>query len=244
MRKLRVVYLHGDKRQEKENDKIVPIHWKAFAAEEMFMYFFPKDIEFDGANDFHIHFEKKPEKEQQYKYDDYFHISTYYVDEKTLHQAEDIKENEKDEFFLHVIESVLIDVATRIGKKDEFAALIVEAANHVRQNAFHIVIPIKKLSKISSNKKYKATTYREISPKGEIDYVEIKSGNEITTYILTEDYGFIPLENRVQKCMWKKNIFILMDNLGREFAVIDAEKEYMNCWLSPKNNTYKNKKNV
>lgn len=241
MGKLTTIYIHGDKKKEKENDKIVPIHWRAFAAVNLFMHFFPKRVELDGATDFHIYFMKKPEKQQYYRYDNYSLISVYYVDEKTWHQAENIRDNEKDEFFLSVIESALLDVADHVGKKDELEEMIVQAANSVRANFFHLIIPIKKLSKISSNKKYKASTYKEITSKGEMDYVNIKFGNVTTTYNLSNKYEMIPLENRASKCMWKENLFILLDNLGKEFAVIDAEKEYIDCWLSPKNHTYEKK---
>ena len=106
---------------------------------------------------------------------------------------------------------------------------ILEAVENVRATGFELLIPVKKLSKQSPDRLFKANTYRLLTPQGELDYVEITDKNKETErYEISKGYTKFPLDWAVQKCEWEGSRFMLKHNLSTKPEVyIDADKKTM-----------------
>lgn len=170
MARLSQLVIQGDlKTQEKNGDNVVSK--QAYTAIELFMHFFPK-TEIDGAGKITIHFGPKPDDKDQYFFSNHFKISYYYVDESVRNRINNLKKDEMDEFFMDVIENVLVDIAQRAGNT-KVIPVIHAAVEQSKNTEYRLLIPLKKLSKQSPDRAYKAVTYRYLSSEGELDFIEI-----------------------------------------------------------------------
>ena len=122
----------------------------------------------------------------------------------------------------------MTDIAKRTGKQDVIP-LIIDAVEKVKATGYSLLIPVKKLSKRSPDELFHANTYRYLTPKGEMDYVEVVDKNkEKNQYTISNGFGKLPLEWAVQKCEWEGNRFILRHNAHvKPIVYIDADKKSM-----------------
>lgn len=213
-----MIELREDK--HKKANKEFSISFQAHNITQMFMYFLPK-VQIDGSSKISILFEEKPEDKPQYFRSDYFHVSTYYVDEAILDVASEISLVEKNEFFLSVIENVLCDIAS-IVENYEVVDAIHEAADRVREYNYEMLLKMDKLSKGSKDRKYKAITYIKINSLGECAYVEIIDDKKQAQKVdITEPITFVSLNQIIKKCEWRDHSFVMMNNSGKELVSID-----------------------
>ena len=217
--------IEGDKEAEKQND-LVKVSKQAYNAIQLFMHFFPK-TELDGASRLTICVCKKPEDKPIYFYDSFFKISIYYVGEETLLRSQNLQMDECDQFYLELIEAVLLDISKQIGKM-ELEDVIKTAVQKVKEARYSLLIKMTRLSKRSKNRTYAATVFKHLQTQGELDFVEILDQNdEKNTYVITDGYVPFPLEWYASQCEWEGNRFVLKDRLGGVQAYIDADKKTM-----------------
>jgi hypothetical protein len=138
---------------------------------------------------------------------------------------------------MDVIEGVLVDIAKR-SRNTEVIPIIQTAVMESKKTGYRLLIPIKKLSKHSTNRSYKAITYRYLSPEGELDFVEIlDKSKEKCRYVISNGYDKFPLEWYANKCEWADNRFIIKDRQNVVRAYVDADKKEMYS-MQNKNKTY------
>lgn len=225
MSKLDLLVIEGDKGFEKVHGG-VRVSAQAYNAIELFMHFFPK-TELDGAGRLTIHVCSKPDDKPVYYFSAFFKISIYYVSEEILEEPKRLKPNEWDEFYLKLIENVLKDIACTAGK-EETIPVIEKAAADVRATGYELLIPMKKLSKRSPNREYQATTYRYLTPQGELQFIEIagkSTGKE--KYVISNGYEKFPLGYYAHKCEWVGNRFVIKDRQDCVRAYVDVDLKTM-----------------
>ena len=148
-RKLSILVIEGDRDYEKTHN-VVPVNWQAFHVIEIFMHFLPR-IDLDGSSKLSILFRKKKDTEQQYMQSDYFGVSIYYVDEPEIDRQRGLKKDEEEEYYLNIIVNTLKWIAQTQGSNAALMNIIDETAQKVRNNHFELTLPVKKLSKSSSD---------------------------------------------------------------------------------------------
>ena len=235
MARLSLLVIQGDKKNTKEKGDN-SISKQAYTAIELFMHFFPK-TEIDGAGKITIHFCHKPDDKEQYFFSEYFKISYYYVDENLRNNVSKLKTDDIDGFFLDVLENVLVDIAKKSGNM-EVIPIICSAVAEAKNTGYRLLIPIKKLSKQSPNRAYKAVTYRYLTPDGELDFIEIMDkAKEKHRYMVSNGYEKFPLEWYANKCEWIENRFVIKDRQDCVRAYVDADIKEMYS-MQNKNKTY------
>lgn len=224
MARLSLLVIQGDKNQE--NNENNAISKQAYNAIELFMHFFPK-TEIDGAGKLTIHFCPKPDDKDQYYFNDYFKISSYYVDENVRNRIGKLKTDKIDEFYMDIIENVLTDIAQKSGNT-KVIPIIHSAVEESKNTGYRLLIPLKKLSKQSPNRAYKAVTYRYLTSEGELDFIEISDkAKDRYRYVISNGYDKFPLEWYANKCEWVDNRFIIKDRQDCVRAYVDADKKEM-----------------
>lgn len=159
-RKLALLVIEGDKNFEKTHN-VIPVNWQAFHVIEIFMHFWPR-IDLDGSSKLSICFRKKKDTEQQYMQSDYFGVTIYYVDEAEIDRQRELKKEEEGEYYLNIIVDTLKYIAQINNRDAEVFNIIDETAQKVRDNNFELTLHIKKLSKVSVNRQFRANVYRHI----------------------------------------------------------------------------------
>ncbi len=221
--KLTILSIEGDKQEEKNRN--IPIMWQAYHVKEMFMYYLPK-IEIDGSNKIVIYFKEQPVLENQYMRDDYFCVSWCYVDKEKLEKIKYLKNRELEEFYLDVIVEELSRIARKNDKEKNVVDFIEAAAKKVRESNFELNLPIKKLSKQTTDKKYKALVYRHLSNKGEMWYVDVLSKAGLTTrYNLLKEFTYTSKSEVFKNSYWDKGCFVLKDRFGKITSSIKLDCE-------------------
>ena len=227
MAKLSQLVIEGDRKAPEKNRNLTIIK-QSYTAIELFMHFFPK-TEIDGAGKLTIHFSPKPDDKPDYQYSQFFHISIYYVSEELQTRAGTLNPDEKDGFYLDVIGNVLSDIAKR-SEKAELLPSIQNAVQEAKNTGYRLLLPIKKLSKSSSDRRYKAVTFRYLTTEGELDFVEITDSQKARhTYVISNGVDTFPLDWYAVKCEWEKNRFIIKDRQDCVRASIDADLKKMHC---------------
>ncbi len=221
-RKLTVLVLEGDKRNEKVNN-VKPINFQAYHIIEIFMSYLPK-IELDGSSKLVIHFKSKPDNEEQYMKNDYFNVSWYYVDESQISNLKNIRKDKLSEYYLEIIVEVLKDIACRNGREKELFHIIDETARKVRESNYEMLQRVRHLSKATDDKRYTANVYRHVSNLGEMWYVEFMHKDKcISKHELMKRYSFVSKMDVYKKARWEKDEFILMDKFDKVMAKIKPD---------------------
>lgn len=219
---LNLLVIEGDRDYEKTHNAI-PVNWQAFHVIELFMYFLPK-VDLDGNSKLAIFFKNKADSVQQYMYYDVQGVSCYYVDEVEIERQRKLNKEDESEYYLNIIVDTLKRIAQINGRDTEIFNIIDETAQKVRDNNFEVTFHIKKLSKSSADRKFRANTYRHISSRGESWYVDIEDKNKNITrqnIDLSKKPAFISQTGVFQQSRWEGNRFIVSDRFGRVTATID-----------------------
>ena len=214
---LNLIVVESDKAFTEKN-KIQPVNFQMHHVLEMFMYYLSK-VDLDGSTKLTIYFKDEPEGAEKYRCDKHFKVSWYYVG---IESVSKLKSGiERDSYYLERLVVVLKEIAEINHCADSVFRSIEETAAKVREQAFQLQIPIKKLSKISKDKKYKAMVYRSLCSKGEMWQVEIvEKGGMVKKVDLLEDYTHISKEGLYFKAEWQEDSFVLLDHLGRLMAKV------------------------
>lgn len=217
--KLNMLVVEGNKKAEKEND-LEPIRFQAYHVVEIFMSFLSK-IDLDGSSKLTIHFEEKPSNKKKYVCDNYFHVSWYYVSESDIELLNSLEKSDRDEYFLNVIVKTLKSIAQINHCNQEIFEEIDTTSKKVLDSGFKLKREIKKLSKVSQDKKFRAKVYRNIDSQGELWYAEIedKDGN-IHRHDLMSGPSYISKVDFFKKSQWEGNRFVISDRLDHVVATI------------------------
>lgn len=213
--KLSMLEIEGNKEQEKKNDTM-SIRTRTYYITEIFMHFLGK-IDLDGNDKLVIKFYERSKSEDKYMCDKFFHVSCYYVDRRDIDKLGELKNDELELYFLGIIVEACEYISKFNNKEKEIFEIIEKAADNVRKNDFELIIFQKSLSKISSDKKYKASVYRSINIYGEMWYVEVENRNDKSTkkYQIMKQYAHINKTEFFKKSYWDNEKFILTDRFGR-----------------------------
>lgn len=235
--KLNLLSIEGSRAYEKQND-VVPIRARTHYLTEQFLHYLTK-IDLDGSSKLVICFEEKPKDTKKYVCDTYFHVSVYYVDKDVLDRFRTLEQDMMAEYFLGILVDACSNIAHSCHRDEEVVKRIGQAADQIRENHFELVIPQKKLSKTSGDKRWKASVFRRLDSQGELWYVELedKKANIMVRHELTGQYTNISLVDFYKKAAWEGNRFVLRDRLGRETFSLPypqrkcmIEKESKCCW--------------
>ena len=212
---LNTIVIEGDKNYENKNN-LTPVKFQTHHIIEIFMYFLPK-IDLDGSTKLTIKFAKQPSNEEIYNCSKEFQVSWYYV---ALEKIRKEKNNDnRDLFYLELIGNVLKEIAQINNCDTSVLQKIEDAMYKVREQKFTLMFPIKKLSKTSMDKLYKASVVRILCPQGEKWQVKVsKRDGMILQADLSKEYTHVSQENLYFKTEWQEDRFIIYDKLKRVVA--------------------------
>lgn len=193
--------------------------------ENVFMHHLPKII-LDGSGKLTIYFTAKPDGEQQYMKNDYFHVSWYYAERPCLNKRDlkNMRQEDINEYYLGVIVDTLRHIARINNRALELDDIIDEAARKVRGNQYELIKKIRSLSRTSPDRQYRANGYRHVNYQGEMFYVEIADKNEnILRYGLMEKRNYAHAGDLYKNAIWEADKYIVSNWLGKVVATIDME---------------------
>lgn len=219
---LNTIVIEGDKNDKNKNN-LTPVKFQTHHIIEIFMHFLPK-IDLDGSTKLTIRFAKRPSDEEIYHCSKSFKVSWYYVEPEKIPKEK--IDNNRDLFYLELIGNVLKEIAQINQCDTSVLQKIEEAMYKVREQKFTLMLPIKKLSKTSMDKVYKASVVRILCPQGEKWQVKVSKCDEVIGQAdLSMNYKYVSQENLYAKMEWQDDRFLIYDRLRRVVvAVIPAEK--------------------
>ncbi|WP_058486941.1 hypothetical protein, partial [Defluviitalea phaphyphila] len=221
---LRDIVLDGWHEYEKANN-LFPIRWKSHHITELFLELCPR-MELDGSTNLNIfHPKEKRKHEKKYVRDDYFNITTYYLEEEQMKALELLTLEEAEEYIVELLEEVLIDIVNRYDKNEEKIRIIKDTIKKMREKNFSLEKKIKKLTKVTKDRKYKAEVFRCLNKKvGEAWYVKISSSgkNKISKIKwITDKPDYLNRTRQFHKSRWEGTKFIISDDIGIDECCID-----------------------
>lgn len=213
---LKDIVVKGDKIYQEKN-KLVPINFQMHHILEMFKYFMPK-MDLDGSIKLTIKFAEKPENEAIYNCDKYFRVSWYYVSPDNIQR--NATGRDRDLFYVNLLRNILKDIAKINECDDSIIQMIDETVDKVIGQEFTLVYAVKKLTKTSKDRRYKATVLRNLSQNGEKWQLEIcaKDGTVLCAD-LSRDYTHVFQESLYYKAEWQEGQFIISERLGRVMTI-------------------------
>ena len=186
------------------------------------MHFLPK-IDLDGSKKLIIYFKEKEEIEPRYVCDNNFHVSWYYVDKDDLSNLKELNKERTNEYYLDVIAETFRYIARLNNCKQEIFDIIQETVQQVKQSDYKLTQRVKRLSKISLDKQFKANVFRNIDSEGELWYVDVEDKNKnIIRYDIMKKPSHISKIDFYKNSEWEDNRFILLNKLGQVVATIET----------------------
>ena len=221
-RKFALLCLEGDRSYEKAHDFWV--NQRAFHVIEIFMHYLPR-IDLDGSRKLTIFFKEIKEHERQYMKNEFQGVSWYYVDKAEIEKHRRLKRKDDEEYYLNIIVDTLKAIARTDGRPNEISDIIDKTAQTVMECGFELTMHIKKLSKTSADRQFRANVYRHISRLGESWYVEIKDKDKNITrhgIDLLKKPTFISQTGVFVLSRWEGGRFIVTDRFGKVTAEVDT----------------------
>ena len=222
--KLRLLVLEGElflPKYNKLNHILIPVNVmkQSHHIKEIFMYFLPK-IELDGSSKLTIYFKEKPKDKKKY---DCFctrhvHVSWYYVDENDILNLKKLNMDKEDleDCYLNIIADTLKYIAKENHCEQKISTIIEETIQKVKDSEYKLTQKIKKLSRVSLDKCFRASVYRHLDSQGEIWFVEIQDKNKkVNRYDIMEKPTHISKLNVYEKSKWEEGKFLLLDRFDR-----------------------------
>jgi len=175
-------------------------------------------MDLDGSIKLTIKFAEKPENEAIYNCDKYFRVSWYYVSPDNIQK--NMTGRHRDLFYVNLLGNILKDIAKINECDDSMIQMIDETVDKVIGHEFTLVYAVKKLTKTSKDRRYKATVLRNLSQSGEKWQVKIcaKDGSVLCAD-LSRDYTYVSKESLYHKVEWQEGQFIISERLGRVMAI-------------------------
>ena len=129
--------MQGDKENGKSD---VPVTCQAYHIIDVFMHHLPKII-LDESGKLTIYFTAKPDGEQQYMKNDYFHVSWYYAEKPCLNKRDlkNMSQEDINEYYLGVIVDTLRHIARINNRALELNDIIDGTARKVRGNQYELI---------------------------------------------------------------------------------------------------------
>lgn len=221
---LKDIRLHGDREIERKYDRIMPIRWQAYHITELFRYFLPK-IKIDEGNgvlqiDFYC------DKEDEFKVQ-YYEITTT---EKSYGKVQinaylyKMTQDEINEYYLNIIIKSIMKIAETNNIVDEVKPIVIEIENKIRECGFEIEYKLKRLSKLSTDRKYMANVYRKLDKNGELVYIEfVDKKTKLSKCVDVKGPSIVEWSAILKKPYWKDNHFYIEDRIEVEVDVDISE---------------------
>jgi len=200
-----------------DEKEVGSVRFQMYHIVELFKYYMPK-IDLDGSTKLTIKFTEKPENEEVYNCSKPFRVSWYYVSPDKIQK--NVAGRDRDLFYVNLLGNILKDIAQINGCDVFVVQMIEETVNKVIDQEFALSYAIKKLSKTSKDKRYKATVLRNLSSNGEKWCLELcaKDGSVLGADLLA-DYAHVSKEELFYKAEWQEGRFIIYERLGRVMAI-------------------------
>jgi hypothetical protein len=202
-------------------------NWTVHHIQEIYLQLFPKDIKINNSTKIAIVFGPIGNEPV---WNDVLGVTSYYIESFDFNNFYGLNKIEQENLILEIVNNALINISEKNGENQDVIQKIIKATNSVKDIKFNMKIDIKKLSKISLDKKYRINIYRILNKDVGEGWKYIKS-NRKTKEIIEEHWineipDYRDLTDYYKKSEITNDGYILYDNLGVIVYKI-TENEYL-----------------
>ena len=163
---------------------IKPFRYYPHHIKEIFLILFPKNVGINDSSKIAIVFGPRGDEPI---FNNVLGVTNYFIEVFNLKKFYELSDSEKEMFFLENIKNSLINIVNNNSKDEEIIKQITSTADRVIESKFSLEIEVKKLSKISIDKKYKISVYRVLNKEVGEGWKYIKT-NRKTKQIIEENW--------------------------------------------------------
>ncbi|EZP39093.1 hypothetical protein [Janthinobacterium lividum] len=185
------------------NQRAWAFHPSAHHVRQLLMHFLPTDFVLDGSSLLSVIFGEKPAGEAQCS--QALGCTSYYVEDFDIGAYMACSPSEQQERILLELTEVLVRLASNAE-----AEAVNQAAGRVRDCAFALHIPVRKLWRSSPDKQYRVEVYRCLGPAiGEVWQARLvdKTGKPLAVDGITNTPGYLDRTSHFSKSRWDGALF-------------------------------------
>lgn len=185
------------------NQRTWSFHPSAHHVRQLLLHFLPPDFVLDGSALLSVIFGEKPAGEAQCS--QVLGCTSYYVEDFDIGAYMACSPSEQQERMLLELTAVLLRLA-----RDADAGAVNQAARCVRDGAFALRIPVRKLWRSSPDKHYRVEVYRCLGPAiGEVWQAHLfdKAGKPLAVDGITSTPGYLDRTSHFSKSRWDGTLF-------------------------------------
>lgn len=204
----------SDETKIPQNDKN-PFRFFAHHIKEIFLALFPRNISVNNSSKIAIEFGIRGNEP---KFNNELGVTNWFIEEFNFNGFYLANDYEKEIILLENIKDALIDIIKNYSMNNNAIEQIINTSNKVIENKFSLEIEIKKLSKITLDKKYRINIYRVLNKEAGEGWKIVKTDRK--TSMIVEENWMINIPNYLDKTDFYKraeinrNEYILKNYLG------------------------------
>jgi hypothetical protein len=194
----------------------IPFRYIAHHVKEIYLYLFPKDISINNSSKIALEFGHKVNEPI---FDNILGVTNYFIEIFDFNTFYKISQNKQENVILENIKYSFIEISKIKGEDDNIINGIKATTNKVIENKFNLEINIRKLSKISLDKKYKIEIFRILNREVGEGW-KYKIINRIDKEIIEENW-IMQIPNYLDKTEYYKKSeivnkeYLIYNNLGK-----------------------------
>jgi hypothetical protein len=220
---LRHIQLRQSDLAQFQGDSDFVFHWTGHHVKEIFLNNLPRHYDLNGTSQITLICGPRPAKDHEYT--EVLGTSALYIEDFDFERYIRAIARHREETILDVLESSFVRIAT---EKRTSVDVIREAAAAVRQSAFSLRLPIKKLSRSTSDRSMRIDVLRNLSfDDGEAWSAEVsdRTGRLLSTEWITPRPHYLDRTEHFSESRWVGNEFqILYGRLNRVEYRLDVTK--------------------
>jgi hypothetical protein len=193
----------------------LPFHWVIHHVKEIYLKMFPKNIEVNNSSKIAI--EYGPQGDEPV-FDNVLGVTSYFVEDFNFDAFYKLNNNDRENMILDSINNVILDIIKRTIQEKNILDEIENVANKVKESKFNMEIEVKKISKITVDKKYKINIFRvlnkEVGEGWKYKKIDRKTKMVVEENWLKKVPDYLDRTDYYKKAEISETEYIIYDNLN------------------------------
>jgi hypothetical protein len=196
-------------------ENVKPFRFYAHHVKEIFLALFPNNLNINNSSKIAIEFGSRGDEPI---FNNVLGVTNCFIETFDFDNFYKLNDNEKELVLLENIKNALINIIRNNADNENVIEQIIIIVNKIIENKFSLEIEVKKLSKISSDKKYKINVFRilnkEIGEGWKIIKIDRKTKQIIKETWMTNNPNYLDRTDFYKKAEIDEHEYIVKTDLG------------------------------
>jgi hypothetical protein len=206
-------------------ENVKPFRFYSHHVKEIFLALFPNNLSINNSSKIAIEFGPRGNEPI---FNNVLGVTNCFIETFDFDNFYKLNDNEKELVLLENIKNALISIIRGNADNENVIEQIINIANKIIENNFSLETEVNKLSKMSSDKKYKINVFRilnkEVGEGWKIIKIDRKTKQSIKETWMTNNPNYLDRTDFYKKAEINENEYIVKTHLGNIVYNMEMEK--------------------